>query len=78
MAKMVVNAEISERLRNALGQVELYDETGMLIGYFISETDKSFYASVEVPIADEELRRRAEKGGGRTLAEIMADLERRS
>jgi hypothetical protein len=78
MAKMVVNAEISERLRNTLGQVELYDETGMLIGYFISETDRSFYATVEVPIADEELCRRAEKGGGRTLAEIMADLEQRS
>jgi hypothetical protein len=78
MAKMVVNAEISERLRNAQGQVDLYDETGKLIGYFISEADKSFYASVEVPIADEELRRRAEKGGGRALTEIMADLERRS
>jgi hypothetical protein len=78
MDKMVMNAEISERLRNALGQVELYDEAGMLIGHFIPEIDRSFYATVEIPIADEELRRRAEKGGGRTLAEIMADLERRS
>ncbi len=78
MVKMVLNAEISERLRSALEHVELYDEAGMLIGHFIPEIDKSFYASVEIPIADEELRRRAEKGGGRTLAEIMTDLERRS
>jgi hypothetical protein len=78
MTKMVVNPEISEELRRIHEQTELYDESGDLIGYFTPGIDKSVYAGVEPPISDEELRRRAEKGGGRTLAEIMADLERRS
>ena len=75
MTKMILNAETSEQLRKMQGQVELLDESGNLVGYFTSGLEKSVYASVEIPISDEELRRRSAKGGGRKLADIVADLD---
>ena len=51
---------------------------GELLGYFTPRIDRSLYESVEIPISEDELRRCAQKGGGRTLAEILTDLEHRS
>jgi len=67
-----------DKLRQVNERVEIRDEEGELIGYFTPRVDRSLYESVEIPVSEEELRRRAQKGGGRTLAEILADLERRA
>lgn len=78
MTRMIVDPQISAKFRDVEEHVELDDESGSLVGYFIPGVDKSLYESVEVPVSDDELRRRQAKGGGRPLADIVADLERHS
>ena len=77
MSEVIVDSVTVNQLREINERVEIRDEAGELIGYFTPLVDRRLYESVEVPISEEELRRRAQKGGGRTLVEILADLERR-
>jgi hypothetical protein len=78
MSEPIFDSATLDRLRQIHKRVEIRDETGELIGYFMPRVDHALYESVEVPVSEGELRRRAQKGGGRTLAEILADLERRA
>ncbi|HEX4000955.1 MAG TPA: hypothetical protein VHX65_20590 [Pirellulales bacterium] len=57
--------------------VELFDEAGHFLGYFTPAAPRSLYDGVLVPVSDAELDRIEREGGGRSLAEIMADLEGR-
>jgi ATP-dependent RNA circularization protein (DNA/RNA ligase family) len=77
MSELTVDLATSTKLRQVRERVEIRDQAGELIGYFMPRVDRLLYESVEIPISEEELRRRAQKGGGRTLVEILADLERR-
>jgi len=78
MTRMIIDAETTARFRDIHESTELYDESGNLVGYFTPGIEKSLYESIEIPVSDDELRRRQAKGGGRPLADIIADLERRS
>jgi hypothetical protein len=78
MFEQIFDSATLNKLRQIHERLEIRDESGELLGYFMPRVDRSLYESVEVPVTEEELRRRAQKGGGRTLAEILADLERRS
>jgi ATP-dependent RNA circularization protein (DNA/RNA ligase family) len=77
MSELILDSVTANKFREINERVEVCDEAGELIGYFVPRVDRRLYESVEIPISDEELRRRAQKRGGRTLAEILADLERR-
>ena len=78
MNRIVIDQASVEKL-GALEQLaELCDESGHVLGYFTPTQDRSLYEGVESPISGEELTRRIKDGGGRTLPEIMADLERRA
>lgn len=77
MSELVIDSTTLDKLRQFNERVEIRDESGELIGYFTPRVDPSLYESLEIPVAAEELRRRAQKGGGRTLNEILSDLERR-
>jgi hypothetical protein len=77
MSELTVDSATLTKLRQVHERVEIRDEAGELIGYFMPRVDRLLYKSVEIPISEEELRRRVQKGGGRTLVEILADLERR-
>ena len=44
-------------------------------GYFQPVVDPSLYEGVDSLVSQEELNRRSKKGGGRPIAEILADLE---
>lgn len=77
MSELIVDSVTANKFREINERVEICDEVGDLIGYFMPRVDRRLYESVEIPISDEELRRRAQKRSGRTLAQILADLERR-
>jgi hypothetical protein len=74
MSELIVDSVTLNKLREINECVEIRDEAGELIGHFTPLVDRRLYESVEIPISEEELRRRAQKRGGRTLAEVLADL----
>jgi hypothetical protein len=82
MSSVVLDSEVLERLRQPGGRVEIRDEAGQLAGYFTPPSDHTTesnpYRSVEVPFSDEDLDRFEEEPGGRSLDEILRDLEGRS
>jgi hypothetical protein len=77
MAKIIVDPTTSALLRWVKEPVELFDEQGCRLETFTPVDEKSLYRDLEIPLTTEELRRRAEEKGGRTLAEILADLKER-
>ncbi len=77
MSKLVLDRETAAKFQQLEQGVEVCDESGRILGYFSPRPDPSIYENIEPPISDEELERRANEGGGRTLAEILADLEKR-
>ncbi len=78
MSELIVDSATLDKLRQVNERVEIRGETGELIGYFTPRVDPSLYESAEIPVGTEELRRRAQNGGGRTLDQILADLDRRA
>jgi hypothetical protein len=82
MSSVVLDSKVLERLRQPGGRVEIRDETGQLAGYFTPPSDhlseSGLYHDVKVPFTDEELDGFEQEPGGRTLDEILKDLEKRS
>lgn len=76
MQKLIVDPIFKAKLTAASDGAVLCDETGTAIGYFAPVADKSLYEGVDSPISEEELRQRKQEGGGRTLREILSDLEK--
>ncbi len=78
MTKITFGAEVWAKLNNLRGPVEFCDETGRTLGYF--HPVASLREHEQLPallISDEELQRRLQEGGGRSLEAILADLEKR-
>jgi hypothetical protein len=78
MTRVIVDAVTLERLRNAREPVELSDSTGQLLGHFLPVFKRPLSARMEPAISEEELDRRQAAGGGRRLADILSDLEKRA
>lgn len=79
MTPVIVTPELRSLLPSLGQPLEFRDEEGHLLGcYTPTKVDAAFYASLDPGITDEEIQRRIKEGGGRTLAEILADLEQRS
>ncbi len=76
MIRVVVDEAISEKLTELGDSAELCDASGRLLGYFHPAEDDD-YEGYDSPLPEAELARRAREGGGRTLGEIVADLEKR-
>ena len=78
MIKLTVDDAMRAKLANSHEPLELCDESGLVLGFFHPVTDESLYENYEPPISEEEAARLSRQRGGRTLTEIMADLEKRS
>ena len=76
MTQVILSADVVAKLQDAWGPVEICDETGKVVGVFRPKVDPSFYDGIECPVSEEELDRRSKTGGGRALADILADLEK--
>ncbi len=72
MQKFVVDASLPEKLRGVMQTVLLCDEAGEVMGKYVPEMARF----EPPPMSREELRRRIDESGGRTLAEILAGLEK--
>ena len=71
MVKLTVDAATGALLAGLKHSVELFTPSGERLGWF---HPFEFYVP---PFTDDELLEAENEPGGRTLAEIMADLERR-
>ncbi len=80
MTKITLDQATLAKLNDLRERVEFCNEAGHTLGYFepVPSRDRSLYERVEAPISEDELRRREQELGGRTLAEILADLEKKA
>ena len=78
MTRMIVDPVTEAELSSVRRTMELSNKSGRILGYFVPALDSSDHAGIEPDITEEELRRREQKGGGRSLTEILADLEKRA
>jgi hypothetical protein len=76
MTRVVVEEATRAQLDGAKEPVELCDKTGKSIGLFLSEEQywKLQLAADGCPFSYEEMQRRRQQKGGRTLAEIWRSL----
>lgn len=74
MTKLIVDTSLTDKLSALQGAVELCDESGQIVGYFHPVMPTAKYPRSPIPL--EELERRSREGGGRALAEILAELNR--
>jgi hypothetical protein len=77
MTRIVLDKKTLAKLSKPTQSVEICDEEGNLVGIFNPVVDRTAYASLKVPFTAEELDRFEKEPGGRSLAEILADLEKR-
>ena len=75
MTKIVIDAALRSKLRGLKEAAKLVDEAGHVLGDFLPA---SYAKDREPQIDEEEIERRLRAGGGRSLAEILADLEKRA
>jgi hypothetical protein len=78
MSSIVVDTALLAQIQGAYQPVELRDPSGRLLGHFVPIFSQPRSAQMEPKISEDELNRRQQARGGRSLAEIMADLEKRS
>jgi hypothetical protein len=77
MSRITIDASLPDKLLALTHPVELCDARGQVVGRFTPVLAGRF-EGVEPQISEEEIQRRKQEGGGRKLAEIMADLEKRA
>ena len=75
MTQITVDQELADRLREESTEIEFRSPDGTVLGMFRSEKLQHLYAEAKCPVSEEELERRRREEGGRTLSEIIADLE---
>ena len=76
MSQITLDTTLKARLNGLNEKVELCDEAGQLVGVFLPAEAylKYLYATVKIPFTTEEMDRRRQETGGRTLAEIWKRL----
>jgi hypothetical protein len=73
MSRIILDRDTVAKLLAEDGPVEVCDPSGAVVGRFAPQN-----SSKEPRISEEELARREAAGGGRPLADIMADLRKRA
>jgi hypothetical protein len=77
MTRIVVDADLRERLLGLSGPLELCDDSGQVLGRVFPTVDLSEYEPWEPPFDGAELRRREQSGQRRySTAEVVEHLER--
>jgi hypothetical protein len=79
MDRVILDEVLRSKLRNLNGELEICDETGNTIGHFLPVDiyQRFLYATAQPPISYEEAANRMKTPGGRSLREILVDLESR-
>jgi len=76
--QIVVDQSWTTQLQNVIEVCYIVNPTGKRLGMFCPEVDPGLYEGLEPSWSEEELTRREQAGGGRSLRAILADLEKRA
>jgi hypothetical protein len=76
MSIIIVHDPLTAKLAAADAPLEVCAPDGRLLGYFTPAKERQY--NLEPPGTPEELDARFAAGGGRPLADILRDLEKRS
>jgi hypothetical protein len=76
MNRIVVDQTLRTRLQNMDARLELCDEAGMVLGYFVpaSERQRLLYEWARGQFNDDDLAKARAQSGGFSLTEILAEL----
>lgn len=77
MSRVMLDSQTIEQLVAPSQPVDVCDKSGRVVGVFTPQIDSGAFDR-EPNITEEELRRRMKEKGGRSLTEILSDLENRS
>jgi hypothetical protein len=77
VTKVILDQTTESRFTNLSDRAEICDHQGRTIGIFIPVVGRALYGRVPVPFTEEELDRFEQEPGGRPLADILADLEKK-
>jgi len=79
MSQIVIDEELRKRLNGLKTGTRFCDSTGHPLGYFVSEDDYMalLYARAKLRFTPEEIESLRRQEGGRSLKDILSDLERR-
>jgi hypothetical protein len=77
MTRLLLDAELAGRLGGATEHLQLCDPSGKFLGIFVPAPPRDLYRAESVPFTEEELDAAEKETGGRSLAAILADLEKR-
>jgi hypothetical protein len=75
MSIIIVHDPLTSKLAAAEAPLEVCAADGRLLGYFTPAKEKKL--NLDPGISEEEAERRFAAGGGRPLADILRDLEKR-
>jgi hypothetical protein len=78
MSRISLDSTISDQLRRFKEPVELLDSLGIPLGTFTPVDERKRFGEIRVPFTVEELKRFEKEPGGRTLDEILVDLEKQA
>jgi hypothetical protein len=80
MGKLILDDDLRAKLNGLNETVEVCAPTGETVGQFVPQAEymKLLYALAKTEVPLEELKRRAAKPGGKSLAEIWKKLGRTS
>jgi hypothetical protein len=73
MTRLLLDAKLANELKGAPESIELCDPTGEVVGHFTPVKK----GKITVPFTEEEIYESKRKKGGRSLAEILTDLEKK-
>jgi hypothetical protein len=76
MSIIIVHDPLKKTLASADSPLEVCTSDGQLLGYFTPVKERRL--KLDPGISNEEIERRFTAGGGRALADILRDLEKRS
>jgi len=74
MTRLMIDAATRGKLRGLTEPMEFTDESGRVLGHFVPAANAD---PREPQISQEEIDRRLRAGGGRSLADILKELEQR-
>lgn len=78
MTTIVIEQVLREKLQDLNHEVEIRDEAGKTVGRFLPEGDymKLLYDRAKLMFDEASIETARQQTGGRSLAEILRDLER--